>query len=109
AATGRGQGDPHLCPWLPRRHRVADRFHDPGALVTEHGRRGPDPLAADRVQLGAADPDRGHADEDVPGAGLVEVDLPDLEPFPGPAEDCGSRLHVPIAAATVLQSVTVET
>ena len=72
------------------------------------GRR-PLPLAADRVQLRAADPDRRHPHEHVAGSGLLEVDLADLERPPGPVEDGGAGLHAPSAAATVLPSVTVDT
>ena len=55
-------------------------------------------------------PTAAHPHEDVAGAGLLEVDLADLERPPGPVEDCGAGLHAPpSAAATVLPSVTVDT
>jgi hypothetical protein len=66
-----------------------DRLDDARALVSEHGRRRADPVLAERVQLGSADPDRGHAYEDVGLSGLVELDLPDLEGLVRPEEDGG--------------------
>jgi hypothetical protein len=45
------------------------------------------------VQLGAADPDRGHADEHVGRAGFLQVDLSDLERTAVTVENGGARLH----------------
>ena len=63
--------------------------------------------------VGAADPDRGHADEDLAGTGLVQVDLRDLERPPLSPEDGRSRFHAfavtPSASSTAAQSVTVDT
>jgi len=61
--------------------------------VAEHHRRRSLPLALDLVQVGAADTDRRHADDDVVGAGLREVELDDLERLADGAEEPGPCLH----------------
>ena len=66
---------------------------DAGAFVPEHHRRRPLELALDLVEVGAADPDRGHADDDVVGAGLRQVELDDLERLADRPEEPGPRLH----------------
>ena len=97
--------DPH------RVDRVAGVLDDPGALVPEHHRRRPLPLALHLVEVGAADPDRRHADDDVVRAGLCQIELDDLERLADCPEEPGPRLHpyAPIAAFTAAQFVTVET
>jgi hypothetical protein len=45
------------------------------------------------VKVGAADPDRGHADDDVVGAGLGQVELDDLERLADCPEQPGPCLH----------------
>ena len=86
---------------------------DPGALVPEHHRRRPLPLALHLVEVGAADADRGHADDDVVRAGLRQIELDDLERLADRPEEPGPGLHrplaQPIAAFTAAQVVTVET
>ena len=52
----------------------ADRLDDPGALVAEHHRPRPHPLALDDVQVGAADADGVDAHEHVARPGRREVD-----------------------------------
>jgi len=47
-----------------------------GALVPEHHGPGPDPLALDDVQVGAADADGVDAHERIARTGPLEVDLP---------------------------------
>ncbi len=73
--------------------RAAHLLDDPGALVAQHDRRRPLPLAAHRVQVGAADADRGHAHDHVAGPRLLEIELDDLEGPADPAEDPGAALQ----------------
>ena len=80
-------------PTRDGRHRGARGLDDAGALVAEHHRRRSLPLALDLVQVGAADADRRHADDDVVGAGLREVELDDLERLADAAEEPGPCLH----------------
>ena len=75
---------------------VADVLDDAGAFVPEHHRHRTLPLSPHLVQVGAADPDGGHADDDVVRARLGQVQLDDLERLadrpkqPGP---CGEIAH----------------
>ena len=66
---------------------------DPGALVPEHHRRRALPLALHLMEIGAADPHRGHADDHVVRAGLGEVELDDLEGLADCPKEPGSSLH----------------
>ena len=91
-----------------RRDALSHCLDDARPLVAEHGRRRPHPLALDRVQIGAADPDRGHADEHLTGPGLLQVELANLERPPRLEEDGRARLH-PSASTTSPELVTVET
>ena len=54
---------------------------------------GPRPLAADDVQVAAADPDGGHPHEDLALARLGHLDLAQLERDAGRAEERGPRPH----------------
>ena len=101
-------------PDLHRLDRVARVLDDPGSLVPEHHRRRPLPLALHLVEVGAADPDRRHPDDDIVRAGLREIDLDDLERLADcPEEPCPSlhrRLYASRSRAfTAAQVVTVET
>ena len=89
-----------------------DVLDDAGALVAEHHRRRPLPLALDLMQVGAADADRRHPHDDVVRAGLCQVELDDLERLADCPEEPGPglhRLYAPIAAFTAAQLVTWET
>ena len=93
-------------------HVVADRFDDTGALVAQHHRLRPLPLALEDVQVGAADPDRRHADEHLVRARLAELDLAHLERAADLAKQRRPRLQGAaylIAASSASQLVTVET
>ena len=75
---------------VPHRDRVDRRpgpLDDAGAFVPEHHRRRPLPLALHLVEVGAADADRGHAHDDVVRAGLVQLELDDLERLAGPLKE----------------------
>ena len=80
-------------PTAHRVDRVADVLDDARALVAEHHRRRPLPLALDLVQVGAADADRRHPDDDVVRAGLCQVELDDLERLADCPEEPGLGLH----------------
>ena len=71
-------------PAASPRTRVPDRLDDARALVPEHHRRRPLELALDAVEIGAADPDRGHAHEHVGRPGIGDLDLLDRERPAGP-------------------------
>ena len=108
-APTRARPRPRRAPSRPRRPTCSTIA---GALVAEHHRRRPLPLALDLVQVGAADADRRHADDDVVRAGLRQVELDDLERLADCPEEPGPRLHrrlAPIAAFTAAQLVTWET
>ena len=72
---------------LPQRRPTsdADRLDDPGALVAEHDRRGPVPLALVGVEVRAADADGAHPDDDLPGQRLLDVELLDARARPARA------------------------
>jgi hypothetical protein len=55
----------------------AQRLDDPGALVPEHDRRRPVPLALVRMEVRAADADGIHPDDDVARQRLLDVELLD--------------------------------
>lgn len=74
-------------------HRLAHRLDDAGSLVPEHHGRRPAELALDLVEVRAADPDRGHADEHLVRPRLGEIDLGDLERFAHAVKECCTRLH----------------
>ena len=91
AARGRpGENDALALPQPVR--LAADRLDHAGAFVAEHDRRGPVPLALVRVQVGAADADGAHPDDDLARQRLLELDLLDLE-LAGLMHDRGARLH----------------
>ena len=77
--------------------------------MPEHHRGRALPLTLYLVEVGAADPDRRHPDDDVVGAGLCQVELDDLEWLADCPEEPGPGLHRPIAAFTAAQLVTWET
>jgi hypothetical protein len=108
-ATGRSPREHDLVAGREPFDTLADRLHHAGPFVAEHHRRRPLPLALDDVQVGAADADRGHADEHLAGPRLVELDLADLERPPLLPEDGRPRVHASSAAATSPQLVTVAT
>ena len=76
--------------------------------MAEHHRRRPLELALHLVEVGAADPDGRHRDDDLVRAGLPQVDLDDLERLPDRPEERRSCLQ-DNAAFTVAQSVTTQT
>ena len=57
----------------------ADGLDEPGALVAEHDRRRPVPLALVGVEVGAADADGAHPDDDLARQRLLDVELLDDE------------------------------
>ncbi len=77
----------------------ADRLDNASTLVTEHDRRRPPPLATENMEVGAAETDPGDAHEDVAGAGLVELDLGNVQRAAGLAKERGARPHGYFAAA----------
>jgi hypothetical protein len=54
------------------------------------------------MEVGAADPDRDHADEHLVGAWLLELDLRDLERLADGVEQRGACLQDPPPGATTL-------
>jgi hypothetical protein len=61
------------------------------------------------MEVGAADPDRRHPDEDLARPGPLEVELAHLEGLPGPEEDRCPGFQAPSASITSSALVTVET
>ncbi len=92
-AARRRPGEHDLVPDPDRVDRVAGVLDDAGSLVPEHHRRRALPLALYLVEVGAADPDRRHPDDDVVGAGLCQVELDDLERLADCPEEPGPGLH----------------
>lgn len=80
-------------------HSLAHCLDDARALVPEHHRGRSPPFAPQHVQVGAAEPDPGDAHENVAGAGLVELDLGDVQRTAGLTEERGARPHGYFAAA----------
>ena len=100
-ATASGARAARRCPGqhdvvarLHERHRVAHRLDGPGALVAEHHRRRALELALHLVEVGAADPDGRHPDDDLVRARLVQVELDDLERLADSVEERGAGLHL---------------
>ena len=60
--------------------------------MAEHDRRRPSPLALVGVEIGAADADGHHPDDDLVGARLLELDLVHVE-APWLEHQRGARLH----------------
>ena len=69
-------------------HVRAGRLDHAGGLVPEHHRDGTRADAVHDREVGVADPRGSDADEDLPGAGALEVQLLQLQ---GPAGRIGTR------------------
>ena len=95
-------------PGASAANTLANRLDDARALVAEHHRRGPLPLALDHVQVGAADAAGRHPHEHLARAWLVELDLADLERPSLLVEDGRAGDHSS-AAFTSEQLVTLAT
>ena len=81
-------------PGLQRRHALADRLDDAGALVPEDGRRVARRVdAAGGVHVGVADPAGRHAHEHLARLRPVEPDRLDDERLAEFLEDCCADLH----------------
>ena len=70
-------------------HFLADLLNDAGGLVAEDGGRREHPQTLDEVQVGVADAAGDGADEYLAAAGLIDVDVVDLEWLAGAVEDGG--------------------
>ena len=76
-----------------RRDRIADLLHDTRALVAEHHGRRAAELPLHLVEVGPADPDRRHADDDLVRTRVVEVQLDDLQGLADRTEERGAGLQ----------------
>ena len=78
-AAGGRPGEDHAIAGGQAVHVGADGLDDAGALVAEHHRPRPHPLALDDVEVGAADADGVDAHERIARPGPLEVDRADDE------------------------------
>jgi hypothetical protein len=75
-------------------HAAADRLHDPGAFVAEHGRRVARRIGARRrVEVGVADAAGDEPDEHLARARLGQVELLHLERLAEPLQHGCAHLH----------------
>ena len=79
-AAGRRPGEDDAVSLTERPRVAADCLDHAGALVPEHDRRRPVPLALVGVQVRATDTDGAHADDDLAGQRLLDLQLLDLQP-----------------------------
>ena len=91
-AAGRRPGEDDAVSLAERAGVGADGLDHARALVPEHDRRRPVPLALVGVQVGAADADGAHPDDDLAGQRLLDVELLDDERA-RLVHDRGARLH----------------
>ena len=80
---------------LDRRHLVADRLDDPGALMAEHNRpvEREAPLPIDDMQIAVTHPGRRGADQHLAAPRLVDLDRFDRQRLVHLAKDRGVDLH----------------
>src|SRR5581483_10785536 len=84
----------HVVAGGNRDDAVADRFHDSGAFVTQHGRRIAGGIGTRRrVEIRVADTARDEADEDLAWLRLRQVDLLNLERAAELLEHSGTDVH----------------
>ena len=102
-AAGRRPGEDDAVSLAEPTCVAADGLDHAGSLVPEHDRRRPVPLALVGVQVGAADADGAHPDDDLAGQRLLDVELLDLQPAglvhdrrPGP-----HRISIPPLTSSV--------
>jgi hypothetical protein len=88
AAEDREAGD-DMVTRLDVAHLGADLLHDPGRLVPEHGRHGVEVGAGLEVEVAVTDAGCRRADQYLPGPGLVDLDVLDLERLPDLTQDRG--------------------
>lgn len=72
------------------RDTLADGDDRAGALVAEHGGDGHAHRAVGQGQVGVADPGGGELDADLPGTGLGQVDVRDLQRGADGGQYCGA-------------------
>ena len=87
-AAGGDEGDDNAVAGLDVGDVVADFLDDAGGLVTEDGRARHGVLALHEVEVGVADAGGAGADEDLVGAGLVDIDIFDDEGLVDAVHDC---------------------
>ena len=75
AAAARGERQQHVVAGRHRGDGRADPLDDAGALVAEHAGQREGQSARGHAEVGVAQAGGGHPDQDLVGAGLVELDL----------------------------------
>ena len=88
-------------------HGRPDRLDDPRALVPEHGRQRQAHRAAGDRDVGVADADPAHRDEDLVLARVVELDVLERQRLPDRAQDRRPRRDAHQAGLEVARSPSI--
>jgi hypothetical protein len=78
-SAARDEGGHDMVAHREVRHAGADLFDHPRALMAEHHRQRPRPVAVDDGQIGMAKTGGAHAQQHLAGSGRCKVDLDDLQ------------------------------